>query len=314
MGILVLGSYVQATCLCVAQLPRPGESLAASALEMEHGGKGFNLAIGIHRLGVPVAIALAVGTDAAGDELSRFLCEEGIDDRYVVRLGDHSGFGVGFIAPNGENFLAVYPGTNALLRAAHLSGALESLRREDWIYAQFEIDEEPILASFRYARDQGARTVLNPSPWHIPDPALLKVTDILVVNGSEAALLLGLDSGAVRSPQLWLSLLSEWVARSGWQGELIVATLGAEGCVAVSRDNPPLYQPAYPITPVDATGAGDAFSAGLMAGLASGMPLTDALRWANACGAWVASRMGVLRALPRAMEVDDFINTIQIPK
>ncbi|CAI8880141.1 PfkB family carbohydrate kinase [Methylocaldum szegediense] len=88
----------------------------------------------------------------------------------------------------------------------------------------------------------------------------------------------------------------------------MVATLGAEGCGAVSRNEPPLCQPAYPITPVDA------FSAGLLAALAFWMTLTDALRWANACGAWVASRMGVLRALPRATEVEDFIQTIQIPK
>jgi ribokinase len=145
--------------------------------------------------------------------LLRFLCEEGIDDRHVVRLGDRSGFGIGFIAPNDENFRAAYPGANVLLRAEHLSGALESLGREDWVYAGFEINEKPILASFRYAHQQGAHTVLNPSPWRFPDLALSKVTDILMVNRSEAALLLGLDSGTARSPQLWSSLLSEWIAR-----------------------------------------------------------------------------------------------------
>jgi ribokinase len=307
MSVLVLGSYVQATCLRVGRLPRPGESLAASALEMEHGGKGLNLAIAMHRLGLSVDLALAVGTDAAGEALSRLLCEEGLDSRHVVRLGDRSGFGVGFIAPDGGNFLAVYPGANALLRAAHLTEALEALSERDWVCAQFEIDDEPILASFRYARGRKARTLLNPSPWRTPGPDLLEVTDILVVNESEAALLLGQAPGAAPTREQWMRHLPEWAAQSGWRGELMVATLGAQGCVALPRSEPPLYQPARTIAPVDGTGAGDAFSAGLVAGLASGLPLADALERANACGAWVAARMGVLHALPSAAQVDDFM-------
>jgi ribokinase len=104
MRIFVLGSYVNANCLYVEKLPTAGESLSAQAMWTEQGGKGLNLTVGIHRLGGHVDTLLALGVDSAADALLKFLKAEGIDTRWVIRTSEQSGFGVGFIAPNGENF------------------------------------------------------------------------------------------------------------------------------------------------------------------------------------------------------------------
>lgn len=302
MNIFVLGSYVYANCLSVERLPFAGESVLATGLCIEHGGKGLNLAVAMHRMGAEVETLMAVGKDIAADGLIQFMQEQGLSTHRVIRTGLQSGFGVGFIDADGNNFLAVYPGANALLTSAQVADALTVLASADLVCAQFEITDQPILTAFRHARSLGIATLLNPSPWRKPGQDLLDLTDILVVNETEAALLLGQPLARPSTPEYWLSILHDY----DWRGTLLVITLAEQGCVAWHQGIT-LYQPALTITAVDATGAGDAFSAGLAVALAQGQSVQDALKVACTCGAWVAARLGVLQALPTSMQISRFM-------
>ncbi|MBD9357243.1 ribokinase [Methylomonas albis] len=312
MSILVLASYVHAHCLHVQRLPCSGESVQATGILEEHGGKGLNVGLAAHKQGAKVAMLLPLGMDAVADSVITLLRNEGLDDRWLLRTGPQSGFGVGFIGPNGENFLAVYPGANALLNKEHVEQALAALPDLNLIYAQFEIPEAPIRRAFEIARQRGIRTMLNPSPWHQPDHGLLKLTDILVVNETEAAALLGRNDNKI-SVEHWLNSLSTWSEHIAWSGELLVVTLGEAGCVALTKSLV-LHQPAWPVATLDATGAGDAFSAGLATALLNNLSLTEALRLACASGAWVAKHHGVLGCLPTQAEIDHFMKTSPTPK
>lgn len=312
MPILVLASYVHAHCLHVERLPCSGESVQATGIIEEHGGKGLNVGLAAHKQGAEVAMLLPLGMDAVADSVITLLKNEGLDDRWLLRTGPQSGFGVGFIGPNGENFLAVYPGANALLNKEHVEQALAALPDLNLIYAQFEIPEAPIRKVFEIARQRGIRTMLNPSPWRQPDPGLLKLTDILVANETEAASLFGQSDNEI-SVEQWLNSLSTWSEHIAWSGELLVVTLGEAGCVALTRDNV-VYQPAWPVAALDATGAGDAFSAGLATALMNNLSLTEALSRACASGAWVAKHHGVLGCLPSQAEIDNFMQTNPRPK
>ena len=64
MIFFVIGSYMNANFMGVPRLPVEGESLAATSVWTEHGGKGLNLGVGLHRLGASVDMLLAVGNDA----------------------------------------------------------------------------------------------------------------------------------------------------------------------------------------------------------------------------------------------------------
>jgi ribokinase len=312
VSILVLASYVHAHCLHVERLPGSGESLQATGLLQEHGGKGLNVGLAAHRLGAEVAMLLPLGMDAVADSVITLLKNEGLDDRWLLRTGPQSGFGVGFIGPNGENFLAVYPGANALLNKEHVEQALAALPGLNLIYAQFEIPEAPIRKAFEIARQSGIRTMLNPSLWRRPDPDLLKLTDILVVNETEAASLFGLNNSEI-SLERWMNNLANCAEQIAWSGELLVVTLGEAGCVALTKDNV-VYQPAWPVAALDATGAGDAFSAGLATALLNNLSSNKALSRACACGAWVAEHHGVLGCLPSQAEIDNFMQTNPRPK
>ena len=61
--VFVLGNFVQACCWFVPRLPLPGESLAATGLHIEAGGKGLNVAIGLQRLGAQVSTLIGCGDD-----------------------------------------------------------------------------------------------------------------------------------------------------------------------------------------------------------------------------------------------------------
>jgi len=83
--------------------------------------------------------------------------------------------------------------------------------------------------------------------------------------------------------------------------------LGEQGSVALDQEGKVLSQAADPIRQVDTTGAGDAFGSGLVWSLLRGLGPADALRVANACGALIAAREGILEGLPRPSELDAFM-------
>jgi ribokinase len=309
MKIVVLGSFVQACCWKVARLPKAGETFTASALSIEAGGKGLNVAIGTRRLGADVDILLAIGQDAAADALLQLLASEGLSSTYVWPLATQSGYGAGLIADDGQNAIAVFPGPNLLLADTHAQIAKPAILAADLVYGQLETALEAVASAFHIARLAGVRTVLNPSPWQSLPKSLLDDTDILIVNEVEAQALLDFVMPLLANLQDCIALLrpvvnSFWLV---WSGSLLVITLGALGSAAFERDGAIHSAVAFEIVAIDSVGAGDAFASALLTGLCRGVTLTDALHYANACGAVMASRLGVLDALPTVEAVQAFL-------
>jgi ribokinase len=319
MSIGVLGSYVNANCLQVQRLPMCGESMLAEQWWAEVGGKGLNLAVGMHRLGLVTHTLLAIGQDAAGDHLLAFLQAEGMDATGVIRTAQPSGFGVGLVTPAGQNLIVVYEGANAALNAQHVQHWFDDVAcaESQLVCAQFEIPDQPIVTAFRLARQQGVTTLLNPSPWRVLNAELFALTDILVVNETEAMGLLRLEASAPLTPVQWCEQLEQFAEQariSGiWQGQLLVVTLAEQGCVALARGQCAVHAPAWSIIQQEPTGAGDAFAAGLAYAWVNAWSLAETLRFANACGAIVAASHGVLTALPSQQAVATFMATAISP-
>jgi ribokinase len=309
--IFVAANFVMACCWRVPRLPRPGETLEASALLMEPGGKGLNVAIGARRLGAQVDVLIGVGRDAAAAQLKALLDAESMGTAHVHGLAAQSGYGAGMIGADGQNAIAVYPGPNLLLDAGHADAAEADIARADLVYGQFETSVPAVERCFALARRHGVRTVLNPSPWQAISPALLADTSVIVVNEVEAAGLLGLAGAELGGPgklgtaeiaarlaapvrAFWL----RWKPASVTQAPLLIVTLGEHGCIAFRPDEAPLAVSAFAVHAVDTVGAGDAFAAALCMALCRGGELHSALIEANAAGALMASQYGVLGALP----------------
>ena len=93
---------------------------------------------------------------------------------------------------DGDNSIAVFPGANMDIGAPEIAQAAQAIGRASLVYGQLEMAAAAVLAAFTVARAQGVRTVLNASPAAGVSPALLAVTDVLVVNAVEAAQLMAL--------------------------------------------------------------------------------------------------------------------------
>lgn len=295
--IVVVGSFVMDLVVWLPHFPRKGETLHPTRFEMFAGGKGFNQAVTARRCGARVSMVGKVGNDAFGKMFFDLLEREGIEHRYVARdeaMG--TSLGIPMIDPNGDNSIIGIPRANTRLSAAEVERARDVIVAADVLLLQLEV---PVEASLRAA--QMARTVvLNPAPAHIPIDLLLAEgrVDWLIPNEVEAEMIAGV---AVRGVDEAQEAGQTMLARGVRQG--VIVTLGARGAVAVTREGT-WYAPAFPITPVDPTGAGDAFCGAFAVALAEGQPVGRALRFANAAGALCASVAGAEPSLPNRAAVE----------
>lgn len=83
----------------------------------------------------------------------------------------------------------------------------------------------------------------------------------------------------------------------------MVMTLGARGALAVTPQSVE-WIPAPQVKAVDTTAAGDCFSAALAVGVAEGMPIPEAARFAARAAAISVTRLGAQPSLPTREEVE----------
>jgi ribokinase len=290
--MIVVGSANVDTVVDVAHFPHVGETITATSLGTNGGGKGLNQAVAAARAGAAVRFIAAVGDDAAGRYLMGLLEADGVDVGGVVRVaGVPTGSAIVTVDARGDNTVMVAPGANH-----HLEPSAVLLERgaAQVVLVQQEIPAPSVLAALQAGRACGARTVLNPAPaWAELSDAVLALVDVLVPNQTELARCSpGAGSVADRASAL--------VARGA---RAVVVTLGGEGALVVTASA------RWPVAPFavavrDTTGAGDTFCATLAVALGQGMDLPAAARRAAAAGALATTGAGAYPSLPWARDVD----------
>ena len=275
LRVAVVGSVNLDLVARVARFPQPGETLSDARIARHPGGKGANQALAARRLGAQVWMVACVGDDPVADEALAGLRAEGVDlSRCRVLPGTATGQALILVADGGENQIVVAPGANAAFTPASLA-----LPEVDCLVAQLEVPGETLLAA---ALQHQGLFVLNAAPVRPVAPQLLARTDVLVVNEIEAGTLQG---------QL-----------AGFDG-LLAVTLGSRGAV-LYRHGQQIAQARPPrVEVLDTTGAGDAFTAALAVGLASGIEPAKALQRACCAGALATTKAGA-QAAPTSAELD----------
>ena len=296
--LLVVGSANADLYVEIDRLPQPGETLPGSNAAVRPGGKGANQAAAAARLGMPTRFAGRFGSDAFAVPLRTALQEAGADLSLSRDVPGPTGQAFILLQQGGENSIVLVGGAN---RAWEPSPGFD-FAGVGALLLQREIPEAVNLAAARAARSAGVPVVLDCGGDDTPLPAeLLPLIDVVSPNESELARLTGLptdDDAQVLATARWLQ------ARG--VGTVLVK-LGSRGCLLVPRSGEPLRQPAFKVTPVDTTGAGDCFTGAYTVGLIEGLPEAQRLRLACAAAALCVQGLGAMPSMPTRAAVDVFL-------
>lgn len=289
-----LGSLCVDHVYRVAALVGAGETLASASHRVFPGGKGLNQSLAAARAGVEVLQFGCVGDD--GQMLLEILRDAGVDTGGVRTLSaETSGHAVIQVNDRGENGIVIAGGTNRMLTDVDWQAALSSLESGDWLLLQNEINSlEEILG---LAGDTPGRVAFNVAPVDGREQNYdLTSVDLLIVNEVEARALLG-SATIERSDRAVAEALA--VAHPGMD---VVLTCGRNGLV-YARGDDITHLPAFAVTAVDETAAGDAFIGYLLAELIAGETIADALRVGSAAGALAVTIAGAASSIPEQSAV-----------
>lgn len=271
--VLVIGGAV-VDFLC--QVTRHvGTKYYVRLLTRSGGGGGRNVALAAKRLGLDVSLLTVVGRDFLADEIVRELTEEGVD--LHLSFVDNMPTGFSLITDYGIFSLR---GANESFEITELD-----LSGIDWVYiASIPEKVQRRLCSLLKMKSAKIKIFLNPGPEQFGTSELyelFKLCTVLQINETEAMKLVG--PGDLNDLLLRLHQLGP---------KLVIITAGEKGAFAYDGTRV-FHQPPYPTTEVlETTGAGDAFAAGVLAGLAKGLPLSDALKLGAANAAEVVRHLG----------------------
>lgn len=275
------------------RLPGPGETVAGDIFQEGPGGKGANQAVGIARLGTPVALVSRVGADTRGDAMVEALRTAGVDTRHVARdAARATGVALIGVDGSGEKQILTAPGANQGLSESDIDTAQATIAFAKVLVVGLEVPLPAVAAALRLAKAAGAKTILDPAPPQPLSEDMLRLVDVIRPNAAEAEVLTNVRVADTRSAALCGRVL---LARG--VGTAIIPA-GDAGNLVVSREEQHLLA-HHEVESVDATGAGDAFVAGLAFALAEGRSLIDSAAYGGAAAAFSTTRLGAQAGLPR---------------
>lgn len=281
-------------CYPVNEVPRY-HSMTFDRSAIAPGGCGSNAAIGLAAQKINTALIACIGTDLPGDLALRVWERFAVNTDHIIRLDDQpTGVSVGLVDSDAQPRFVHTSGTNQFLtpdslpldtllqpsiKAVHFAGFF-------LMAAMLNRKLAPILGQLKRAGKQISldvqQTVRLSQPdilWH-----LLPDIDIFTCNRMEAEQLTGCSDEVSAA-----SYLHQKGART------VIVKLGHQGCFLSMRQEQ-LRISAPQVNVIDTTGAGDAFSAGLIASLLRGEQLIESCRWANAVAANVVTYFGAVTA------------------
>jgi len=297
--VTVLGSLNVDTTLRVARMPQPGETLSTENKSSAAGGKGANQAVAAARAGAETRFIGKVGNDDAGRFMVESLKDDGIDTSAII-TDSTIGTGSAFILLDeaGQNSILVYGGSNQQIKPAEVTAVESEIAKADFLIAQFETPQDATLAAFTVAKKHNVTTILNPAPAAKIDPEILKVTDLVVPNESESAILTGIEVTDEASMDANAAKFRELGVKN------LIITIGSKGAYYATADGSG-FVPAFKVKAVDTTAAGDTFIGALSSQLKPDLSnIATALVFAQRASSLTVQGLGAMPSIPTLAQIE----------
>jgi sulfofructose kinase len=283
VDVLCVGHASYDLIFSVNQHPGADEKIVAESLLSCGGGPAANAAVCITKLGLTSAFAGYLGHDIYGDKHYQELNDYGVNTKLIIRGTSPTPLSTIIVKPNGKRCLINYKGDTQALSSNALNFSNVSAK-----VVLFDGHEPYIsLPLAEKARQSKIPTVLDAGSVHEGTLTLMSHVDYLICSEKFANQYVGNEHKA-------LSQLAKLAP-------VVIITLGERGLIW-QRGNEQGTLPAYPITAIDTTGAGDAFHGAFAAALAAGMDWQTQLQYASAAGALCCMQMGARLGLPSQKE------------
>lgn len=293
---VVIGMSNIDTLISVDKQLEPGETVNIRHRMITPGGKGLNQALGVAKLGESVALISSLGDDLEGRTIFECLKTNGVHmGGIAMHNGEPSGHAYIYVQGDAESSISVYGGANNRLSVSHVMANEAFFRSAAYCLLQTELDQEIALCAVRLAKKHHVKVILKPCAISHLSPDLLRDVDILIPNEKEAHKLLP-DCPSIEEQALRF--------RSGG-ADAVIITLGEQGCYKLDGEGGAYFPPA-PISPVDVTGAADAFISALAVYLSRGKSISQAIPYAACAGGLSTTRHGVPPSLVDADTLETF--------
>ena len=302
MDIVVVGDLnVDLVLTGLPALPAYRELRVAKGMRFVLGGSSGIFACNAARLGASVGFVGKVGADEFGDFLLRRLEQSGVDTSHLVRSrSGRTGICISMSFPE-EYAMVSYAGIRESFRVEDVDFDYVKTARHLHMSGFYLLPGmwAGLVRLFREAKQAGLTTSLDPDhdssgKWDGGIRDLLPYVDFFFPNEYESLSITGAGDIETAAARL-RGLAATTVIKRGAEGVLVVS-----GSTTVSA-------PAFRITPVDTTGAGDSFNAGFVFQFLQGAPLEQCIRWGNACGALSTQALGGTESFPNRSQVEQFL-------
>ncbi len=283
----------------------------AQLFRADLGGSSANICAGLVKLGSQAALVTSVSDDAVGRFCVNRLRDYGVETRYVRAVGGEARTSLAVYESCIEDFQNViyrngaadFQVTEADMDEVDYS-AFSALITAGTVFAA-EPSRAATFRAFENARASGLPVIFDidyrPYSWPSPEVA----SEVLTRAGNESDLIVGNDeefgfmAGGIEKG---LDKARELAAN----GKMVIYKMGHEGAITLA-DGQEVRTGIYPVTAVKPNGAGDSFLAGLLASIAAGHDLRDAVLRGSACASIVVSKPGCAGAMPTTPELDEFL-------
>jgi len=301
-GIVVSDMF----CGPMDRLPNEGELLALDRFQIRAGGCAANVAVSLTRQGIDAQLAGCVGKDAPAEGILASLRAGNVDCRSVVYSDT---------LPTSQTVILLVKGQDR--RFIHVFGAnadfTVSMIDPQWaagldlfylggLFAMPRIDLVELGELLRFCREHHTVTVVDvvvpPQPKGLRDLGhVLKHCDYFLPNEDEAEILTGKND-----------CLDQIRALRRLGADAVIVTRGADGCVA-AHDRRIYKTGVFNTQVVDPSGAGDAFTAGVIAGIVQGLDMPGILTYGSALGASATMAVGCTDSVFTAQQTQRFLET-----
>lgn len=295
--IAVIGSSNTDMVVVTATLPKPGETLLGGKFFMNPGGKGANQAVAAARLGGEVFFIAKTGNDVFGQQARQLFRKEGINTETVYTDEENpSGVALINVDEKAENCIAVAPGANDNLKVTDIDASDKQLSDAGIVLLQLEIPLETVVYAVEKAFRAGKKVILNPAPARNLPEKLYGQLYLITPNETEAEVLTGVrvtdEASAQKASEILISRGTKHV----------IITLGSKGSYLFTNKEGQII-PAPKVKAVDTTAAGDVFNGALCVAIGEGLPLEEAVVFANKAASISVTRMGAQASAPYRREI-----------